>query len=49
MIKLALLCIIAAYLISLALTPLAKKIAIRFGVMDIPKDARSLTNGIIYL
>lgn len=42
MIKLALLCIIAAYLISLALTPLAKKIAIRFGVMDVPKDARRM-------
>lgn len=42
MIKLSLLCIIASFLLSLALTPAAKKIAVRFGVMDIPKDARRM-------
>lgn len=42
MIKLALMCIMGAFLLSLALTPAAKKLAVHFGVMDIPKDSRRM-------
>lgn len=42
MIKLALMCIIGAFLFSLGMTPVVKRLAVRFGVIDVPKDNRRM-------